>query len=53
MNNEESHFSADFNTILWNTIIEVRYIYSEYEEVKTLLLETAAEISERIDILSH
>ena len=36
----------------WNTIIEVSYIESEYEEVKILLIETAAEIVRRIDLLS-
>ena len=37
----------------WNIIIEVSYIQSEYEEVKTLLIETAAEIASRADLLSQ
>jgi len=37
----------------WNTIIEVSISNSDFEEVKTILIETAAEISERIDLLSQ
>jgi hypothetical protein len=36
----------------WNTIIEISFI-SEYDLVKSLLLETVAEISDRIDALSQ
>lgn len=36
----------------WNTIIEVSIIPSEYEEVITLLMETAADIAGRVDSLS-
>ena len=32
----------------WNTIIEISLI-SEYDSVKSLLIETVAEISDRID----
>jgi len=37
----------------WNTIVEVYYYNPSFEEVKTLLLETAAEIARRIDSLSE
>lgn len=37
----------------WNTIIEVAFIPSDYEIVKTLLIETAGEIANRIDALSE
>ena len=37
----------------WNTIIEVSYGGSEYEEVRILVMETAAEIIKRIDSLSQ
>jgi hypothetical protein len=36
----------------WNTIIEISLI-SEYDLVRSLLLETVAEISDRIDALSQ
>lgn len=36
----------------WNTIAEVYYYQPDYEEVKTILMETAAEIARRIDSLS-
>ena len=37
----------------WNTIIEVVSFDSDFENVKTLLMETAAEIARRIDALSN
>jgi len=37
----------------WNTIIEVYYTEVDYEEVKTLLIETASEIAKRVDSLSN
>ena len=37
----------------WNTIAEVSAYHPDYEEVKTLLMETAAEIAQRIDSLSE
>lgn len=36
-----------------NTIAEVYYYYPDYDAVKTLLIETAAEIARRIDSLSN
>jgi hypothetical protein len=43
---------GELNEILtgkwWNTIIEISLI-SEYDSVKSLLIETVAEISDRID----
>jgi len=35
-----------------NAIAEVSYYHSDYEQVKTLLMETAAEIARRVDFLS-
>jgi hypothetical protein len=35
-----------------NTIAEVSYYIADYEQVKTLLMETAAEIARRVDFLS-
>jgi len=37
----------------WNTIVEVYCYHTDYEEVETLLMETAAEIARRIDSLSN
>lgn len=37
----------------WNTILEVSYYHPDYEQVETLLMETAAEIARRIDSLSN
>ncbi len=37
----------------WNTIVEVSHYNSNYEDVKTLLIETTAEICGRIDSLSQ
>ena len=37
----------------WNTIVEVNCYFSDYEQVKTLLIETAAEIAKRVDLLSN
>lgn len=36
-----------------NVIIEVAYYYPAYEEVENVLIETAAEISRRVDRLSN
>lgn len=48
--------SGDYSYVFasqWNTIIEVGCLGFEYEVVKTLLLETAAEISDKIDSMSQ
>jgi hypothetical protein len=37
----------------WNTIVEVCHYHPDYEGVKTLLMETAAEIARRVDSLSN
>lgn len=37
----------------WNTIIETVHFHSDYEQVKTVLINTAAEIAKRIDSLSN
>lgn len=36
----------------WNTIVEVFIYHPDYEAVKSLLIETAKEITRRIDVLS-
>ena len=36
----------------WNTIIEVFYYYTSYEEVEAILYDTAKEIMHRVDNLS-
>jgi len=37
----------------WNTIIEVSFGGSNIEDLRTFLMETAAEVSKRIDLLSQ
>ena len=37
----------------WNTIVEVSYYHTDFEQIIAMLIVTAAEIARRIDSLSH